>query len=582
MTKKRRSAMSPSRASIPVPLLVAGVVAAVVGLAIFTAHESTRPRDHAESAEELRRFRELPSALDAVYRENGQAGTALRQAIEHARRAVVRARVITHSALDRGTTVMSRSTGSGFVIADGELLVISAHQGRPGFLEHPERTRVEFATPDGQAFVATLIDFEDGEEDWALCRIHNPFEMQLDAIELGVGGDDELVAAMGYPETRHADHSAQVGLEPEGTRPVLAGVSQGGVWPAARAIAAVARRQGRASPREAVVLVSPPQMSGMSGGPVIDRSGRAIAVTTGGRMDDVRLVNTHEGTRAAAALKLQFTPSSALRNAINAASRPRSPSQRLIDRILAVLRGYFDPRTSPAEFGLTSDERAALWLPESDEDAEDALAKAMPDHAGEFSITVSQFQAHRWHAARLRDLANLGPGAMKTFRDELDRTVEREASSTFGMWELEYLLSACKKTGTTVGLASLRPLGESASEAWRRSYVGYLSTIADDPRRALRIVFSIAESDAEEAVRAAARVALAGMLDRRAEIAVGMAVDDPTRATASDDADTRIDAVCVLARDNGDGSHGYIERLAASDADPVVRTAARHFLDTRR
>lgn len=571
---------------LPLPVVVAGALGAVaLGLVAeqLRGTPSDDPRavaaprasveDAAAVAAALRPFEEHEAALTEFFADQGEEAAALRDAIERARRAVVRVRVENDIRRKNGVKMTTFTRGSGFVLAGGEWLVISAHQGRPGFTGHPERTCVNFVTPDGRGFVATLHDFEDGEDDWALCRIHNPFDMPLDGIEVGMLRDDGLVASLGYPRIGSEEVDTQVGRDPVSGEPLIARRRD------ASAIAAIGRRDASQYPPEAPLLVAPPQLNGMSGGPVIDRFGRVVGVTMGYRMDELQFVNTAAGVRVDSALSLQFTPCDRFR----VPARHTTPSRRLIARILAVLHGRYDPQTTPEEFGLTQSEVRELFGPVDADDVEDSARDALKGAgAVRASVGVSLFQHKRWYRARLRQLADLGHPAAAEFRRSLDRAVTLDAEGVIGLLGLESLVEVCEETGLQVGLRTLEPLRTSTHESTRIAYVQYLSTIADDPREALRIVFSIADSGEVEALREAAHASVATLFERRPEIAIDLAHRDPPQATRSADADIRIDGVCVLGRKLDEASVALLESLEQSDPDPLVRAAARHFVDSGR
>jgi hypothetical protein len=200
---------------------------------------------------------------------------------------------------------------------------------------------------------------------------------------------------------------------------------------------------------------------------------------------------------------------------------------------------------------------------------------------GTTSISISYFQTPRWYAARLAELTVHGSDATRAFGLAFEKAIDGDRDAFIGVSALHSLLESCEKAGMRLPRGTLRRLGESPHPSVRKSYVGYLLSIADDPRDALRVTFTVAEHDEDDGVRAAARTAFEQLLEDREERVAREVRSESLRASEFDDLDARIDAASVLRRDASDEARSRLEDLAANDRDPIVRAAAQHYLDVR-
>ncbi len=474
-------------------------------------------------AEALAPFADAMDAVAAEWAAHGEESAAVRKAVARAGIAVVRARGLIEHQVDGMLTRKRWTTGSGTLLADGRLLLIAAHQARSRARGVGHAQLVEFITHDRHVLHASLIEFaddgrvhirsEDGSErtemrDWALYRVHNPFEVELYALPISPHVYGELVAALGYPQALPRD--VQAGLEPVTARVVVASpTAPNGQWPAALPLVAVARRES--SDRRPEFVVTPPNLHGISGGPVVDRSGRVVGISRGYEFTwdadaDGRRVEGPPRERL-----FEVTWTSCFQAAVErAAAKRTSEAEQLIDRIVAVAKGLHDPRDAPERFHLSAAECAALGLPAATawEDAfaatERSVKKSPGDDVQVTRIwTLSHFQGKRWMDEHLPRLIELGPDALAEFRRSVDAELGPEWP--FAHFARGELFDACEEHGVSVGARTLRALVESPHPKLREKGVGYLATIAHDVDGALRLAEDLEANDEDDDVRAAAR-----------------------------------------------------------------------------
>ncbi len=538
-------------------VLLCALLAAGLGVTAARLHDT---REISGPLKPLARYQD---ELDDFFDDGDAERDALEAAIARARRGVVRVRVTTERRDVNGVTVTHSSIGSGFVIATGTLLLVSAHQGRPTFSSAPHIARVDFATPDGRAFVASLIEFVDDSEDWALCRIRNPFERSLASLELGSAQSGALVAALGYPVVDGG--TFQAGLARGRSEPIVAGGAHGRPWPAADAFAVIAQRVDGPSSFEAELRMTLPEIGGMSGGPVIDVSGRVVALTNGFRSKGLRLANTGEGVRMVGSVTFLATSANAFEASVETARNDRTLwRERIADRIASVAKDFFDNQATPTEFGLSATERAIAGLP--------------PEGELEEGFTISHFQAQRWQEAQLRVVQARGSEALSELRRTLDAELGAPWSAELSGFARGSLFDACEATSTTIGIRAIQPLIESPWELVRGRGIAYLATIAYDVPSAYRVAIACATDDPDDEVRTQAAATARILVDALLTATKGWSLDRALSRAASPIDNARLEAAGALAWQRSDDARQRLHDMADGDPDPAVRAAAAALL----
>lgn len=196
----------------------------------------------------------------------GAEGEALRATIERASRSVVRV----HVRMRFEGSSYSSENGSGVLLAGGRFVLSAGHVVE--VLRAPGDARVSVTLVDGTELRASAPEWDYAEyggaaRDWAVLELSEPLPAGFEGLAMAEPRSGATVLALGYP-----DH---VGIDEHGR--LAYDLDEGGL---ALLPQVLIGRIANAGGVGMTPLVGCAPEGGMSGGPLVDREGRVVAILT--------------------------------------------------------------------------------------------------------------------------------------------------------------------------------------------------------------------------------------------------------------------------------------------------------------